>query len=1037
MTTIGHYQLGDELGKGGMGTVYRGIDTRTDNVVAVKLLRPEVTSDKTIERFRREGEALRDLNHPNIVKMLDMFEHDGQHYLVMEYVSGGNLAEHIYRDPTLNVQQIINIAIDLADALTRAHRLNIIHRDLKPANVLMGDDDVVRLTDFGVAHVGSKERMTETDAIVGTIDYLPPEVFTHGQFDERGDIWSFGVLLFEMLTGEHPFRGGAVYEIIQSISAKKLPDLETLAPSAPIPLIDLIYRMLEPDPQARISSIRHVGALLDDILHKRHNNAPILSFDTDSHQFSLLPKHNLPAQTTPFVGRDTELGELTRLLKDDSLRLITVIAPGGMGKTRLAVEAGRRLLRDFNQQVYLIPLVTLGDADGIVTVIADALKYAFQNDERSPRRQLLDYLANKHCLLILDTYEHLLDSVGLIADILQNAPDVKLLVTSRQALRQSGETVFHLSGMKYPQSITVDDASDYPAVQLFVSSAQRVQSTFTLDAQNVEHVGQICTMVQGMPLGIVLAASWLGILTPPEIVAEMKKGIHILEIDESDLPERQRSIRAVMNYTWQTMSTSEQNVFMQASVFVGGFTRDAVQAVTGAGLRTLMMLANKSILHRDTKTGRYTIHELLRQYAEEHLQQSGQMTTVREKHMQYYADYLGTYEKDFRHSGMLISAMREIEQDIENIQTAWQYATDQHNLGILDDLMSGLFHFYDVRGWIVIGEQMFKHTADAIRRITSGDQPIILGQLLCRQAKFAFYKGSHEDALRAMGESIKLLQGTSADDELAFAQSIYADTLVYMGDFETARILCENSLVIFRQNNDKWGIASALNNLGVANYYLEDYDKAIQYYDESIAISREIGDIPGVSAILSNRGAIAHEQANYAEAIQFYQESMHLSEKLHDRYGIASSQLNLGWTKYHVGDYQHAYNHTLKSIENAEQLGNRWLLTTAYINLGIIACDLNELETAQTYLAQAYTDAIQLQALHLLPDIVLGTGNFLIKSGRYDEAHALLTQGMAMSGIERETKNSIESLIRNIPIENISKIQNNSNIETILKGIFK
>ena len=325
----GRYTVQEKLGQGGMGTVYRGTDTQTDETIAIKQL--SFTDADLIERFKREGEALRDLNHPNIVKMLDALEHNGQHYLIMEYVSGGDLAD-LLKASRLPLEKILNLAIDLADALTRAHRLDIIHRDLKPANVLIADDGTLRLTDFGVAHVGSKERVTGTDAIVGTIDYLPPEALNGDPIDTRMDIWAFGVMLFEMLAGERPFTGNGIVEVIQAIATQDIPDLEDAAPDAPIALIDVVYRMLERDPQARISSVRHVGAALEDILYGRESQPHTPRFDTPVLNFKQRTKHNLPAQTTPFVGREHELAELDKLLRDPAIRLITVLAPGGMGK---------------------------------------------------------------------------------------------------------------------------------------------------------------------------------------------------------------------------------------------------------------------------------------------------------------------------------------------------------------------------------------------------------------------------------------------------------------------------------------------------------------------------------------------------------------------------------------------------------------------------------------------------------------------------------------------------------------------------------
>ena len=391
------YTIENTLGKGGMGTVYRGLDTDTQQTVAIKQLNADLARPEIIERFRREGEALRELNHPNIVKMLDTFKHDDQHFLVMEYVSGGDLAGLINQGE-IPYEQIMKLSIDLADALTRAHKLNIIHRDLKPANVLIGDDGVLRLTDFGVAHVGSKERVTATDAIVGTIDYLPPEAFDGQLFDERGDIWAFGVMLFEMLAGQRPFVGETIVEVIQSIVTQPIPDLEALRPDIPIDLIDLVYRMIERDPSARISSVRHVGAILEDIIAGRTATRSELGrFDTPISELQLRPKHNIPAQTTTFVGRESELAELTSLLENPNLRLMTILAPGGMGKTRLAIEIASRFIADpsktnsgvlFPDGVYVAELAPLTHPDQIIPTIAHAIEYTFPQDNREPKQTI-------------------------------------------------------------------------------------------------------------------------------------------------------------------------------------------------------------------------------------------------------------------------------------------------------------------------------------------------------------------------------------------------------------------------------------------------------------------------------------------------------------------------------------------------------------------------------------------------------------------------------------------------------------------------
>ncbi len=264
----GRYQQGELIGRGGMGDVFRGIDTVTGDAVAIKRLHPHVIQDSSsiLDRFQREGQALRQLNHPNIVKMLAAIQENEYHYLVMEYIGGGSLRELIDREKKMPIKHVLNIALDLADALTRAHRLNIIHRDLKPDNVLMKEDGTPCLTDFGVAHMGNRTRLTQTGSVIGTYAYLSPEACNGMELDERADIWSFGVMLFEMLTGRPPFHENSTPAVLTAILTKPTPDLTHLRDDIPPALAALIGHMLEKDRDRRISSVRVVGAELEALI---------------------------------------------------------------------------------------------------------------------------------------------------------------------------------------------------------------------------------------------------------------------------------------------------------------------------------------------------------------------------------------------------------------------------------------------------------------------------------------------------------------------------------------------------------------------------------------------------------------------------------------------------------------------------------------------------------------------------------------------------------------------------------------------------
>ena len=418
------------LGQGGMGNVYRGLDTRSGNPVAIKRLKPEIVAANPtlVERFVREGEALRQLNHPNIVKLLAAVEQDGQHYLVMEYVEGGSLRDLIKRDQPLSISRILEIALDLADALTRAHRLNIIHRDLKPANVLLAHDGTPRLTDFGIARLTDSSQITESGLLVGTLNYLSPEGCDGHPLDERADIWAFGVVLFEMLIGERPFNGETASAVLAAIVTQPTPDLNQYRSDIPPPLADVVYRMLLKDREQRLPSVRLVGAELEAILADR----------------PLTPTSPLPAPAGPpppcpyrglfafqeedapfFFGRETFTASLVEAVQNRGL--VAVIGPSGSGKSsvvqaglaaQLRQEAGW-LIDDFRPgsdpfgglAATLLPLLEpdLGVTDQLVELrkLAESLQSG-----QLPLADVIDKILQQHpeasrFLLVADQFEEL------------------------------------------------------------------------------------------------------------------------------------------------------------------------------------------------------------------------------------------------------------------------------------------------------------------------------------------------------------------------------------------------------------------------------------------------------------------------------------------------------------------------------------------------------------------------------------------------------------------------------------------------------
>ena len=684
------YKVQKLVGKGTLGDVYEGIDTVTQKMVMIKVLQTDLVEDlESVSRFIREGETLQALAHPNIVKLLDVVQGPTTHQLITEYVGGGTLSDLLRGEGRLPLERILKIALDLSDALTQAHRHQIIHRDIKPEHVLIAEDGKALLSDFGLARIEASA-ITASGSVIGTFEYLSPEALDGDKVDTRADIWSFGVTLYEMLTGQLPFRGKTISEVIEAVINQPTPDLEAGCPEAPVALVDLIYRMLDKNRQARIRSVRQVGLELEAILkaedirivrqeRPRNDSASWKQESSFINPPSLIHtrEHNLPETLTPIVGRDTELQTIKDLLSDPAIRLVTIVGPGGVGKTQLSLAAARSQLDAFIDGVFFVSLSSLRTAENIVPAITEALQLELGEGGDS-QEQLLSYLRDKTMLLVVDNFEHLLDGAHLVSKIMQEAPSVNVLVTSQEKLILRGEMVLPITGIAFPQGNgEIRDVSEYPAVKLFIQSAQRVAHRFEAEGDDWWHINRICQLVDGMPLGIVLAAAWVEMLSIEEIAAEIERSLDFLETTMGDVPQRQRSIRAVFDYAWELMRDDEQVVFMKMSVFRGGFTREAVQAIIlNASLQMLMGLVNKSLLYRDPDSGRYDIHGLSRQFAAEKLQLlPDEHAEILEAHGVYFADFVGKQESEIR-AGL----QSDVLQEMENVRKSWTYAVEHQKV---------------------------------------------------------------------------------------------------------------------------------------------------------------------------------------------------------------------------------------------------------------------------------------------------------------------------------------------------------------------
>jgi predicted ATPase len=534
----------------------------------------------------------------------------------------------------------------------------------------------------------------------------------------------------------------------------------------------------------------------------------------------------------------------------------------------------------------------------MVQTVAEAVGYAFVQDGREAKQQLLDYLHAKNTMLIMDNFEHVIGGRTLVQDILQAAPHTNILVTSREKLNLSAETVFILSGMEFPEWETPEDALEYGAVKLFMQSARRVRSDFQLEAGDLAYVARICRMVQGTPLGILLAAAWLDSLSPQEIAQEISRSLDFLETEMHDLPERQRSLRAVFEYSWYLLTDEERTLFAQFSIFRGGFTREAAQHITGASLRTLTALINKSLLRRDNVSGRYDIHELLRQYAEEKLNASSEATTTHDKHSQYYTGLVAQLTPRLKGYGQL-EALTVIETDFENVRTAWNWAVAKADAESIRGALEGVYLFLTARNRSMDGEQLFR-AARRVWKAEGENPPLLAEQVLVRFAE--------NPPLADFGRGLTIAQQNNAPFEIAFCLRLMGHWLSHTEfKHEEGIPLLEQSLQAFEALGDKFYIAQVLDDLGWSYNLTQNNQKQRERVRRSLELRREIGDKIGVANSLRNTGgSVGGFYDPTDQAFNYWQEAKGIAYEMNDRLGIAWNASLQATTLMLKGDFERA-----------------------------------------------------------------------------------------------------------------------------------
>lgn len=702
------------------------------------------------------------------------------------------------------------------------------------------------------------------------------------------------------------------------------------------------------------------------------------------------PQHNLPSERSTFVGREVELAQIGAMIADPGRRLVSLIGPGGIGKTRVALKAAGNSLHCFENGTYWVPLGSVPSPEALIPAVAETLSFSFDpiGTTSAPKKQLMEFLHDRSLLLVLDGFEHLLSSAAVLSELLAYAPGLHILVTSRARLGLQGEWVFHLEGLPVDGGALGADSERPEAVVLFCERAKQVRADF--EPTEIEHkdIREICRLLDGMPLGIELAAAWVSTLSCREIAEEIRKNLDFLSTSMLDLPEKHSGLRAVFDHSWQLLSPEERETFRMLSVFCGGFERDAVQVVD-VGLSQLSSLVQKSVLRR-TDTGRFEIHDTLRQYAKEKLgQKPERKESVHDRHARYYVEFLRQRENGLM--GHRMTRVREqIRRELGNILEAMNWALRNWGIQEASEAIEALFTFYAVQGWHE-GKEAYARLVDQTAETEIGAEggmpsanPIQLS-LQAHQGFFLSNLGLVEESEEISRACLSRLQKASRPIEESLCLHNLGLNACFRGEYDLSINRLEQAIETgSARRTVAW--RSYFLWLGYVYFMIGEYELGMENLQTSYELFDEIGSLWGKAFALSKMGLAANGLKAYDQAMRYYEEARAIFETTGVR---AGKGYTLSWMSMGAslkGDFDDAVRFGQVGYETFQEIGHRWGICASLCRLGFANIGLGYIEKAKEQLREALRVAHQHQMTPLIQHALVGMACALAREGEAGRA---------------------------------------------------